>query len=285
MSNEEQIAYWNGDAGQKWAQKDDMMSAMLQPIAADLLRHADLGACRRVVDVGCGGGSETLMLARTLAEGAEVVGVDISAPLLAVARARFAAAPEPGRHLELVEADAATHAFKDREFDGLFSRFGVMFFDDPAAAFGNLRRALQPGAPLAFSCWQALDQNPWVAVPLAAALQHVPAPERPDPHAPGPFAFADADRVRGILEASGFTDVEIAHHTVNMCWTAGLDLQTSARELVNIGPVGRLLADADDTTRDQVHAAAIDALAPYYRDRQLCLPGAVWFVTARAGND
>lgn len=285
MSNEEQIAYWNGDAGHRWAEKDDMMSAMLRPIAADLLQHADLGACRRVLDVGCGGGSETLMLANALQDGASVVGVDISAPLLAVAQARLAASPPAQRHIEFIEADAATRNFTDEEFDGLFSRFGVMFFDHPVTAFGNLGRALQTGAPVAFSCWQALEHNPWVAVPLTAALQHVPAPERPEPDAPGPFAFADADRVRSILEAAEFRDVDIAHHAVQMCWTSGQDLQTSTRELVNIGPVGRLLTDADQTTRDRVHDAAIEALAPYYRDDRLCLPGAVWFVTARAGGD
>ncbi len=285
MANEEQIAYWNGDAGRKWAQKDDMMSAMLQPIAADLLQHADLRGCRRVIDVGCGGGSETLMLAGALGDDAEVVGVDISAPLLAVARARLAASPLPGRRIGFVEADAATRDFAAREFDGLFSRFGVMFFDEPVAAFRNLHRALQTGAPLAFSCWQSLAQNPWVAVPLAAALKHLPAPEPADPEAPGPFAFADADRVRGILERAGFTDVRVAPHDVQMCWSAGQDLHTSVREVVNIGPVGRLLVDADDTTRDSVHAAATEVLAPYYRDTGLCLPGAVWFVTARAGKD
>ncbi|MEQ8515441.1 MAG: methyltransferase domain-containing protein [Chromatocurvus sp.] len=284
MSNEEQIAYWNGDAGRKWAQKDDMMSAMLQPIAADLLQQVDFGTCRRVIDVGCGGGSETLMLAGALQNGAEILGIDISAPLLTVARARLAASQVPGRHVDFIEADAATHTFAENEFDGLFSRFGLMFYDDAVTAFANLHRALQAGALLAFSCWQGLEHNPWVAVPLAAALQHLPPPERPDPGAPGPFAFADADRVRGILQRAGFTDVTIAPHAVQMCWTPGQDLPTSVRELVNIGPVGRLLADADDATRDRVHAAAIDALTPYYREARLCLPGAVWFVTGRAGK-
>lgn len=282
MSNEEQIAYWNGEAGHKWAQKDGMMSAMLQPIASDLLQHLDLTACRRIVDVGCGGGSETLMLATALHDGAEVVGVDISEPLLEVARTRLAATTLTGRHIEFIRADAATHPFAQSEFDGLFSRFGVMFFDDPLAAFCNLQRALRADAPVAFCCWQALKHNPWVAVPLAAALQHLPAPERTDPLAPGPFAFADAERTRGILEGAGFNSVDVHPHPVQMCWTPGQDLETSAREIINIGPVGRLLADADDATRDRVHATSRDALAPYYRDRQLCLPGAVWFVTARA---
>ena len=282
MSNEEQIAYWNGEAGRKWAQKDDMMSAMLQPIAADLLRHIDLIDCQRILDVGCGGGSETLMLAAALRGGAEVVGVDISEPLLDVARARLTTAPAAGRQIEFIRADAATHPFAQNEFDGLFSRFGVMFFDDPVAAFGNLHRALQDGAPIAFCCWQALKYNPWVAVPLTAALQHLPTPERTDPEAPGPFAFADAERVRRILEDAGFNTVDVHPHPVQMCRTPGQDLETSAREIINIGPVGRLLTDADDATRDHVHATSLEALAPFYHDGQLRLPGAVWFVTARA---
>lgn len=284
MSNEEQIAYWNGDAGRKWAEKDDMMSAVLRPIAEDLLHHAELGGCHRVIDVGCGGGSDTLLLADALDPGAEILGVDISEPLLKVARARLADMPGTGKKIDFVKADAATYSFEKGWFDGLFSRFGVMFFDDPGAAFGNLHRALQPASPIAFSCWQKLQQNPWVAVPLAAALRHVPPPERPDPEAPGPFAFAKPERVRGILRDAGFIDTRLKAHAVEMRWSAEQDLESAAREVVNIGPVGRLLADVDEGAREAVYADCTEALAPYYRDQRLSLPGAVWLVTARAGN-
>jgi SAM-dependent methyltransferase len=283
VTNEEQRSYWNGEAGRKWAEKDGMMSAMLQPIAADLLEAVDLSQCRRLLDVGCGGGSETLLLAETLPAAERIVGIDISAPLLEVARARRADAPVADR-VEFIEADAATHPFEAGHFDGLFSRFGVMFFDEPVAAFRNLNSALAHAAPLAFCCWQALDRNPWVALPLQAALRHLPPPPAPEPGAPGPFAFADAGRVRDILAAAGFTGIEVAAREVGMRWTRGMPLEDSAREMLNIGPVGRLLAECDEMLRERVYRSAIELLAPYYRNGQLSLPGQVWFVSAQAGG-
>jgi SAM-dependent methyltransferase len=260
MANEEQRSYWNGEAGRKWAEKDGMMSAMLQPIAAALLDAVDLSRCRRLLDVGCGGGSETLLLAESVPGAEQIVGVDISAPLLELARARRAGSPTADR-IDFIEADAATHPFAAGHFDGLFSRFGVMFFDDPVAAFRNLHKALTPRAALAFCCWQALDRNPWVALPLEAALRHLPPPPPPEPGAPGPFAFANAGRIRQILEGAGFTDIEIAPREVAMCWTQGLPLDDSAREMLNIGPVGRLLAECDEPLRERVYRSATEALA------------------------
>ncbi len=283
MSNEEQIAYWNGDAGRKWAEKDHMMAAMLGPIARALLDHCDPAGATRVLDVGCGGGSETLMLAERLGAGARVLGVDVSAPLLAVAQQRLADAGELPVAVEFLQADASEHAFEPGAWDFLFSRFGVMFFDDPAGAFRNLRAALTADGRMAFCCWQRLQDNPWVAVPLKAALEHLPPPPAPDPHAPGPFAFADRERLAGILDAAGFDDVTIEHRNVTMGWGSGGDLAQTTREMLNIGPVGRLLAEEDDSVRQRVYDSAGGALAPYFADGRISLPGATWFVTARTG--
>jgi SAM-dependent methyltransferase len=283
MSNEEQIAYWNGDAGRKWAEKDHMMSQMLGPIARDLIAHAQPAGSRQVLDVGCGGGSETIMLAEHLGPEARILGVDVSEPLLEVATGRLAAAPALGERIEFLRADASAHGFAAGAFDFLFSRFGVMFFDDPTGAFANLRRALAPQARLAFCCWQALDNNPWVLIPLRAALEHLPPPEPPAPDAPGPFAFADPERVHRILDGAGFREVNVQQHAVTMSWGNDGGLETTVRDMLNMGPVGRLLADEDDATRDRVYASATEALAPHFADGRISLPGATWFVTARNG--
>ena len=281
MDNREQIEYWNGDAGRRWAQDDDTMARLLQPICEALLEHAAVERCRSALDVGCGGGSQSLMLAQRLGEGGHVLGVDISEPMLGVARGK-AAAPAAGRaSLEFLLADAASHAFEPGTFDLLFSRFGVMFFDDPTAAFANLRRALQPQGRVAFCCWQAVKDNAWTRIPLQAALQHLPPPEPQPPNAPGPFAFADASRVESILAAAGFGDIAIETHSTTLRISEAPSLAGAVRELARIGPVSRLLADQPQATLDKVFPAIEAALEPYYRGGALDLQAAVWLVTAR----
>lgn len=280
MNNAEQLAYWNGEAGRKWADNDAMMAQMLAPVARGLLQHANVEGAQRALDVGCGGGSETLMLAEHLGPQASVLGVDISAPLLAVARQSALTAGANGKQVDFLEADASTHAFPHESFDLLFSRFGVMFFDDPTAAFTNLHRALQPGAKLAFSCWQPLQENLWAMIPLKAAFQHLPRPEPAPPNAPGPFAFADADYTRSVLAGAGFSAIATTAHEVTMAWGREDDLATTARDMLNMGPVSRLLQDCDQATRDAVHASAIEAMAPWFSDGKIRMPGAVWLVTA-----
>jgi len=282
MSNDAQRAYWNGEAGQTWARRDPQMAALLAPICGALLDHAAPSGAASVLDVGCGGGSDTLMLAGRLAPSARVLGVDISRPLLAVAREHLARSGSAGARVEFLEADAADHDFGEGVFDLLFSRFGVMFFDDPTAAFGNLRRAMRAQGRLAFCCWQAVRENPWTALPLAAARRVLPPPPAADPHAPGPFAFADPERVRSILDAAGWRDVALEPRRLDLHWP-GATLATAVRELTNTGPVGRLLASADEAQREAVYAAAEETLRDHYGEGRLALAGAVWLVTARAG--
>ena len=155
-----------------------------------------------------------------------------------------------------------------------------MFFDDPVAAFAQLRRAAHRNAGLAFCCWQALDKNPWTALPLQAALTVLPAPEPVAPHSPGPFAFADAGYVREILAQAGWSDTRIEPYAPRLEFSIEGGYAAAVRELVNTGPVGRLLAPAERPAREAVYAAARRALKDYYRGDTLALAGAVWFVTA-----
>ena len=295
MNNHEQIAYWNGDGGRKWAARDELMAGVLAPISDALLTRVAPRRARTALDVGCGGGSNTLQLLQHLDNPTHILGIDVSAPLLEVARARVAergtaplrTAPlrtAPARtappRIEFLRADAATHDFGDWRFDVLFSRFGVMFFDDPVAAFAQLRRAAHRNAGLAFCCWQALDKNPWTALPLQAALTVLPAPEPVAPHSPGPFAFADAAYVREVLAQAGWSDTRIEPYAPTLEFSIEGGYEAAVRELVNTGPVGRLLAPAEPPAREAVYAAARRALKDYYRGDTLALAGAVWFVTA-----
>ena len=280
MANEQQHEYWNGEAGARWAAEDETMATLLRPIAADLLAHLGPAPGSHALDIGCGGGSQSVQLAEHIGAGGQVLGVDISAPMLAIARGR--AVPAGAASVSFLEADAATHAFAAASLDLLFSRFGVMFFDDPVAAFSNMRKALKSDGRLGFCCWQGMQQNQWTMLPVQAALRHVAPPEAPDPHAPGPFAFADPERVESILTASGFGDVAIAPHAVIMTFGNGGDLRATVAELMMLGPVSRLLVDEPPETKARIIDDATEVMAPFFRGGKLELAGAVWFVTGRA---
>jgi SAM-dependent methyltransferase len=282
MGNAEQIEYWNGEAGKRWAREDSTMARLLAPISEALLDHAAVEGCRNALDIGCGGGSQSLLLARRLGAGASVLGVDVSEPMLEVARTRCADAGANTAQLGFVQADAAAHDFAPASFDLLFSRFGVMFFDDPIAAFTNLREALQAQGRLAFCCWQGLQYNDWTHIPLQAALAHVPPPERVHPHAPGPFAFADPRRIDDILRTSGFSNIDVQPFATTLQFGEAPDLQHSVRELAMIGPVSRLLAGQPPEVLARVLASIEEAVAPSYQQGALALPGAIWLVTATA---
>ncbi len=284
MNNAEQIEYWNGEGGARWARDDAIMERLLRPVTDSLLAHARIdSAVDAALDVGCGGGSQSLLLAERVGSAGRVMGVDISAPMLAVARGK-SKLPAPGSApVTFLQADASRHPFEPASFDLLFSRFGVMFFDDPAAAFTHLRAALKTDGRLAFCCWQALKENPWAFIPFLAALEHVPPPTPADPHAPGPFAFADADRVTAILSDAGFADVRVEPFHTELRFHEAATLGDSVRGLAEIGPISRLLSDQTGEVKAKVLASMEEVLAPFYRDGALVMPVAIWFVTARAG--
>lgn len=284
MGNAEQIEYWNGEGGARWARDDAIMERLLRPVTESLLAHAGVDSdIDNALDVGCGGGSQSLLLAERLGSSGRVVGVDVSAPMLAVARGK-ATIPAPGSApVTFLQADASRHPFEPASFDLLFSRFGVMFFDDPAAAFTHLRKALKEDGRLAFCCWQSLKANPWALIPFRAALEHVPPPEQADPNAPGPFSFADSGRVTAILSAAGFRDIRVESYNSELRFHEAATLGDSVRGLAEIGPVSRLLSDQPGEVKAKVLASMEEVLAPYYREGALVMPVAIWFVTAGGG--
>jgi len=275
--NKEQIEYWNAETGEKWSEMYPSIDTLIEPLG--LMAMERLGAVegQRVMDIGCGCGAATLELGRRVGKSGRVTGLDISAPMLAVAARR--AAEEGLDHVDFERADAQTHAFPAAARDILFSRFGVMFFADPTAAFANLRTTLRPEGRLAFVCWRAMLENEWILVPLHAALEHVPPPTPPAPDAPGPFAFADADRVRGILSGAGFTDVAIER--IDEQLTSGSSIDDTADFLVKLGPTGRLLREADPSVLPKVVDSVRRALEPYASDDGVRTRCSAWIVTAR----
>jgi SAM-dependent methyltransferase len=227
-----------------------------------------------VLDVGCGTGFTSLALAGA---GAKVTGLDISQPMLGLARERAAKA---GLSISFIEADASAYPFA-LEFDLIFSRFGVMFFDAPVAAFANMRKALKPGGRMSFVCWRTPPENPWASAPLMAAKPFLPEQPPPDPLAPGPFAFADAKRLEAILAQSGFSDIRI--EKLDSVMTVGTDLDLAASQTLQIGPLSRAVGEVDDATRAAIVEAVCGALAKFVAPNgEITLPAACWLVAARA---
>lgn len=271
--NAQQVVYWNEGAGLTWAQLQAPLDRQLEPLGRRTMQALAPKAGEHILDVGCGAGATTLELARAVAPGGEVTGADISRPLLEVARARS----RDVAGVKYVEADVQAYPFPDGAFDAAFSRFGVMFFAEPPAAFANLRRALKPGGRLAFVCWRTPAENPIMSLPLAAALAHLPPPVPPEPGAPGPFAFADPDRVRGILAMAGFVDVQVTPHDQQI---GSGDLETTLRLAQNVGPLGAMLREHPDR-REAALAAVRAAVAPHEGPDGVKLDSATWIVTAK----
>ena len=276
--NADQATYWNGPAGQHWTDRQPMQDILLAPISQVLLDRAVAQPGERVLDVGCGCGATTIAFAERVVPDGFVLGIDISAPMLARARQ---IAPQ-GLPLDFVLADATVHPFDPAGFDLLVSRFGVMFFADPVVSFANLRSALRPSGRVAFACWREPRHNPWMMTPLQAVYQHVPKMPRPEPDDPGPFAFASEERVHRILEQAGFSGVAMEPHDLSLDIAMGRGLDAAVEGALEIGPASRALdghpADVRAAAKDSIR----DALVPFVRGESVPLPASIWIVTARA---
>jgi SAM-dependent methyltransferase len=274
--NADQITYWNATVADTWIALHKRLDAQIGPIGEKALDRLAPQAGERVLDIGCGCGHTTLELARRVGPSGAVTAIDISKPMLAIA-ARDAA--EAGlQHVSFIDADAQIYSFAPGSFDAVFSRFGVMFFADPVAAFANLRAALSPGSGrLAFVCWRELKDNQWMQVPAAAGMQHLPPQPRPDPEAPGPYAFADPERVKRILAQAGFVEIETAPYDTKV--NLG-PLDSAIEQAVRIGPLGRLLNEHPDAV-DAVVETLRQTLSQFNSETGVTMDAAVWIVTAR----
>lgn len=272
----DQATHWNQAGGQAWVELQGLMDGLNQPIENLLVEAAFPGAGGRVLDIGCGAGATTLAMARGLGPKGVCLGVDVSAPLLDLARERARAEGLEAADFLLGDAGAADMG---GSFDAALSRFGVMFFSDFDRAFANIRASLKPGAKLVFACWRSAADNPLAGAPVAAAAPLLPPMPKADPLAPGRFAFADPLRVRGVLERSGWHDIAIE----------ALDAPTpiALADLVTLslkmGPVAAALRGQDEETTAKVHHAVAAALAPYAgEDGVVPMVAACWLVSARA---
>ncbi len=257
-----------------WAEVRELLELQLAPLGRRGLAALAPHPGESVLDIGCGGGETVLELAQAVAPHGTVVGVDLSGAVLAFAQR----AAQGCERVRFVQADAEVFPFEPASFDAAFSRFGVMFFADPTAAFVNIRRSLRPNGRLAFVCWRALEENPLDNLPLAAAFAHLPPQTAHDPHAPGPFAFANPDRVRGFLERAGFSEIELTPHDEQV---GSGDLDAMLAVCTRVGALGKILRENPEL-RAATLPAVRSALAAHDGPGGIRLKAATWVVTARA---
>jgi len=281
-ANEDQIAEWNGTLGQGWATMQTEIDRIVGPFGDAALKAAAARPGERVVDIGCGCGDTSIELARSVGDRGTVLGVDVSRPMLDVARARAAQERLDGR-LSFVDADASSAALPSGQ-DLLYSRFGVMFFDQPTQALTHLRKALRTGGRCVFVCWRTPSDNPWAMTPLVAArkaLNVTPAPT--DPTAPGPFAFADDARLRRILADAGFENMALDRFDTPV--VVGPSLRAATEGSLRIGPTARLAREVGPQHSATILRAVESALAPFVApDGSVRLTGSTWIVSATNGG-
>lgn len=278
MNNQEQITYWNGEAGDKWVQNANQLDTLLAPFIPEILARAVLQPGEHVLDIGCGAGALTLKAAAEVGDQRGAIGVDVSKPLLTLARHR---AETEGFPASFLHEDASQYRAA-QPVDAAISRFGVMFFSDPAVAFESLRRNLRPEGRLVFASWQGLENNGWASFALQAAMPYLSSPlPQSEPNAPGPFAFADRARVENLLTESGW-------HGVNLePWSGNLRLPgdtpaEGADFLLKMGPLSRVLAE-QNVDMPTVRSAVISQLDKISAsDGDIHLPAAAWIVSATA---
>jgi ubiquinone/menaquinone biosynthesis C-methylase UbiE len=271
-----EIAYWDGPGGLSWVRQQEHWDRVLAPVADATLTRAAVRTGERVVDVGCGCGATTIALGERVGPAGHVLGLDVSAAMLERARQRT----PPELAVAYVAADATTHPLPAGTFDILFSRFGVMFFSRPAEAFANLRRGLRRDGRLAFACFRAIRLNPWMTVPLDAAYEHVPRLPKLGPEDPGPFSFADPERVQRILTEAGFRSIGLEPVDLDFDIAAGLGLDAAVANTLEIGATSRAVLGQPQEVRAAVAASVRRVLTPHERGQAVPLAAAIWIVTA-----
>ncbi|MCC5968878.1 MAG: class I SAM-dependent methyltransferase [Pararhodobacter sp.] len=274
------VAFWNDTLADKFERYRDILMNGLSHHSEVWLNEVQIAPGTKIVDVGCGWGDTARALARKTGPKGHVLGLDCVEQFLR--RARADAETEGLDNVSFVAADVQTYPF-DASFDMCFSRFGMMFFENPVAAMRNILRALKPGGELVFIVWRSKAENVWAYVPETVVKEFLPLPgEDARTCGPGPFSMSEPDVVRKQLEIAGFDDIRF--EATDGPVTVGGSLRNAIDFQLALGPAGEVFREAGalaEERRDEIETALRDALAPYQQGESIVLPSASWRVSAR----
>tara|TARA_B100001013_G_C24579113_1_gene429817 strand:- start:208 stop:1059 length:852 start_codon:yes stop_codon:yes gene_type:complete len=276
-TNKDSKDFWSGKGGDIWVERQETMDEMLFPFGEEVLNKLELGQNLHVLDIGCGCGTTTLDIAKRIKRG-KVTGIDISQPMLQ--KAKKSAKDKFLSNTSFLRLDVQSDDIGEGVYTTAFSRFGVMFFEDPVAAFTNINKSLVTNAQLSFVCWQSPSLNPWQSLFIQEVRKLINLPS-PPPRSPGPFAFSESSYINSILEESNFVEVEIESFETDVKMFSGSSLSDAVKDYLSINPVvSEMLKDSPDDLKDQVVNAVIEVFTPYYSESGLIFPSASWIVNA-----
>jgi len=277
--NAAQVEFWNAEPGRNWVVWQRDLDQIIAGCSDRLITAAAPKPGERILDIGCGAGASTFALAPLVMPGGEVLGVDVSQPL--IGRARELKAEHAAGNTDFVVADAQNHRFEAAVFDMAVSRFGVMFFSDTVAAFKNIASALRPGGRFVFVAWAGPEHNPWFTIPQEAAVSRLGPTEPTPPDAPGPMAFRDAGRVLGLLAKAGLTDGACTAADVDLHHPGGLD--AVLRFIGHVGPIARMMREKNGSPEDReaIFATIAAKFERYCVNDGIRVPARVNLFTAR----
>lgn len=280
VQDADQVSDWNSQIGERWVANQARFDAVVSVFGEAAIEAAAPATGERVLDVGCGAGASSLALAARVGPTGQVLGVDISESLIGLARRQMPHETQT----QFQVADASSVALPVGAFDLLFSRFGVMFFDDPTAAFAHMRRALRQGGRVAFVCWRSAAENEWISLPMDAIKAIFPPGVAPAPGALGPFSFGDREYVSRILTAAGFADIAITPFDASVPFGEGemreAAIADAVRMALDVGPLSRAFANQSDEIVARAKAAVRNAFARLSGTGSVMIEGAAWIVTA-----
>ena len=283
MNNRLQKELWNGRAGASWVRHNTLLEQLLGEPGRRCMDSLSLPPNARLLDVGCGCGNQTLDWASRLDASSKITGIDISEPMLTLANELKAANQDTlEAQVEFMVGDASDSLFPNESFDAIYSRFGVMFFDHPIAAFATLRETLKPEGQLGFVCWQSPSLNPFFTAPMQAALSVLPAPPPAKPGGPGPFGLADPEVITHVLTQAGFSTPIIEPLALELSAGASQSFDEIFEELIQIGPAAALIAESDPSLKDRAREAVYKRLLTFYSPGDgMAFEANFWLVTAQ----